>query len=338
MVSGEIAQRPASHARVADEEQAMMCGMFRNLGRHLAIFYLPELYEQMMVLTLSQAVSPHSAAERIFGLSLQKLGIGIAERWRLPKPIIRTMSAAAGYSGQSAREEDRLIELAEFSNELCDIVASAPLQYRPQAITNLLVRHSNLMKIDQEEIAELLQSVQQSFEQRYASLLGPDAKASRFSRNLVTLVSETESAVKSATREHANQPPSATNFEAKAAGMSKHQKFETTSLRQAPARPLAQRIQLAKVEVSAAMSLLPAPSLVVDNDCSLADGIDARVAEISSVLEREGNSDKLLNRILSLFAECLGQSNILVLKANNGKDELNVAGGLRKDTDRRTFG
>jgi hypothetical protein len=59
---------------------------------------------------------------------LQKLGIGIAERWRLPKPILRTMSAVPSLGGQHAREEDRVVELAEISNELCEIVCNVSEQ------------------------------------------------------------------------------------------------------------------------------------------------------------------------------------------------------------------
>ena len=333
LVSGEITQQLAPYAHVTDEEQAMMCGMFRNLGRHLAIVYLPELYEQVMTLVQANGVSLHTAAERILGLSFQKLGIGIAERWRLPKPIIRTMSSISGFTGHCAREEDRIVQLADFSNELCDIVVTMTLQQRPLAITNLLVRHKSLLTIDQDELAELLQSVQLSFEQRYASLLGLDAKNSRFSRNVTTLVSQPEDDARDETMERANLAQMSEALEAEAVGMGRNQLPVAARARPARARPQAQRIQLAKVNVSDAEVGTIAQSPAIDNAACSIDRMKEIANELSATLEREGRSDRLLNRILTVFAEHLGQTRLLVLKSNGGKGELIVAGGVRDDLD-----
>ncbi len=198
LISGEIAQQFAPYAKVSDAEQAMICGMFRNFGRHLAIVYFPELYDQILSLSKSERVSVDLASERILGLSLRKLGLGVAERWRLPKAILGIMSNIPGMSGRWAHEEDRIVALAEFSNELCEIVASESEQTRPLAIANLLLHHKALLTIEQETMAELLQSVQESFERRYSSLLGLDSTKSSFSRNVVDLVSEPASKVRPA--------------------------------------------------------------------------------------------------------------------------------------------
>jgi len=198
LISGEIAQQFAPYAKVSDAEQAMICGMFRNFGRHLAIVYLPELYDQILALSQSERVTLDLASERILGLSLRKLGLGVAERWRLPKAILGIMSNIPGMSGRWAHEEDRIVALAEFSNELCEIVASESVQTRPLAIANLLLRHKALLTIEQETMAELLQSVQESFERRYSSLLGLDSTKSSFSRNVGDLALEPASQVRPA--------------------------------------------------------------------------------------------------------------------------------------------
>jgi serine/threonine-protein kinase len=336
LVSGEITQQLAPFAHVIDDEQAMMCGMFRNLGRHLAIVYLPELFEQAIGIMQSSGVSLQTAAERVFGLSLQKLGIGIAERWRLPKPIIRTMSSISGLTAHSAREEDRIVELADFSNELCDIVVTVTLQQRPQAITNLLVRHKNLLTIDQEKLAELLQAVQSSFEQRYASLLGLDAKNSRFSRNVSTLVSQPDDSARDETLERTNQLQVSLAFEAEAVGMRRSQSPVSARLRPARPRPQAQRIQLAKVNVLDEGQGATDLNLAIGNaGCSI-DRMKEIADELSAALDREGRSDKLLNRIIAVIGEQLGQTRLLVLRSNSGKTELIVAGGLRGDLDALT--
>ena len=196
LISGEIAQQFAPYANVSDAEQAMICGMFRNFGRHLAIVYLPALYDRILELAQSDGVSLDLASERVLGLSLRKLGLGVGERWCLPKPILGVMSNTPGMSGRWAHEEDRIVALAEFSNELCEIVASESAQTRPLAIGNLLLRYKALLTIDPETMAQLLQSVQESFERRYSSLLGLDSTKSSFSRNVVALVSVPESHIR----------------------------------------------------------------------------------------------------------------------------------------------
>ena len=184
LMSGEIAQQFASYAKVSDAEQAMLCGMFRNFGRHLAIVYLPVLFDQILTLTQAGRVTLELASERVLGLSLRKLGLGVAERWRLPKPLLGVMSNVPGLSGRWAREEDRMVALAEFSNELCEIMVFESAQIQPLAIENLLMRYKSLLTVDLATLAELLQSVQESFDRRYSSLLGLDSTKSRLSRNV----------------------------------------------------------------------------------------------------------------------------------------------------------
>ena len=188
LVSGEIAQQFAAYAQVSDSEQAMLCGTLRNFGRHLAIVYLPNWYDQMVAVSQSNNVDLEIAAERILGISLRKLGLGVAELWQLPKPILGVMSNVPGLSGRWAREEDRMVALAEFSNELCELVATESAQARPLAISNLLLQHRALLTIEPETMAELLQSAQESFERRYSSLLGLDSTKCSFYRNVAALV------------------------------------------------------------------------------------------------------------------------------------------------------
>jgi len=83
-----------------------------------------------------------------------------------------------------------MVALAEFSSELCEVVASESTQTRNLAIENLLLRYKSLLSIDLATMTELLQSVQESFERRYSSLLGLDSTRSRLSRNVFSLVAE----------------------------------------------------------------------------------------------------------------------------------------------------
>ncbi|HEY5955189.1 MAG TPA: HDOD domain-containing protein, partial [Polyangiaceae bacterium] len=196
LISGEIAQQFAPYAQVSDAEQAMLCGMFHNFGQHLAIVYLPKLYDQILALSVSEHIDLDHACERIVGLSLRKLGLGVGERWHLPKPLLGVMSNVPGLSGRWAHEEDRMVALAEFSNALCQIIASDSVQTRPLVMARLLLRYNALLTIEPATMVELLKSVQESFERRYASLLGLDSTRGSFSRDLLSVALAPESRVR----------------------------------------------------------------------------------------------------------------------------------------------
>jgi len=187
LVSGEIAQQFAPYASVSDAEQALMCGKFRNLGQHLACRYLPELDREHHARLTGKSVNSDAAAEAVFGISLRKFGLGVAERLGLPKPIVRSLSNVPGLSGRWAHEEDRMVALAEFSNALCALVNDESAQARPLALANLLLRHKALLIIDPLSMPELLKSVQESFERRYSSLLGSVTASSQFARNVTAM-------------------------------------------------------------------------------------------------------------------------------------------------------
>jgi len=188
LVSGEIARQVSSGAQLDDSEQATICSMFRNLGRHLVLVYLPETYDEILALMERQGIGMEAAAERILGLSMHKLGVGIAERWRLPSRIIAAMRTVPERASKLTREEDKLAALADFSNHLCEIVIG---EYsgdeRSAALRNLLGRHKNLIHLEDDELNDLMLSTQKSFEQRYASLLGAATKSCRFAQAVATL-------------------------------------------------------------------------------------------------------------------------------------------------------
>ena len=171
--------------------------MFHNVGRHLAFVYLPKRYDEMLAISQSNNINLEIAAERVLGLSLRKLGLGVAELWQLPKPILGVMSNVPGLSGRWAREEDRMVALAEFSHELCELLATKSSQARPPAIADLLRHHRRLLAIEPETMAELLQSAHESFERRYSSLIGLDPTKNSFYRNVVALVPPSERQIES---------------------------------------------------------------------------------------------------------------------------------------------
>jgi HD-like signal output (HDOD) protein len=180
LISGEIARILAPRAGVKDTELASMCAMFRNLGQQLVMEYLPEEYHKLVQLAALERISRAQAAQRVLGMTLPRVGLGVAERWCLPMLMRGAMSSNPKSDSPLVREEDRLGALAKLSNDLCHIVATGDRPSYKQTMTRLLALHKNLLSMHDQDISSLLGIVCKSFETRYSALFGPYHKKSRF--------------------------------------------------------------------------------------------------------------------------------------------------------------
>jgi len=184
LVSGELARQIAELTRQVDPEQALVCAMFRNLGRHLVVVYLPDLFALTLEASARDKVSEAVAAERVLGISLRKIGIGVAERWHLPTRVIAAMAGGTLDPNAIWDEEDRLLGLSQFSNELSDLVATGAGP-ADAAMKKLLAKHQGVATFDDGALEALLGRVSESFRKRYASLLGKKVAGNRFLTSLL---------------------------------------------------------------------------------------------------------------------------------------------------------
>jgi serine/threonine protein kinase len=180
LISGEIARLLAPRAGVRDVELAMMCAMFRNLGQQLVLEYLPDEYEKINELMRRERISQISAAQRVLGMSMPKIALGVAERWCLPASMRVAMSQNPRLDAPLVREEDRMSALAKLSNDLCHVVATAEGQSYKPLMHRLFQTHKRLVTLDDKALNALIGTVCKSFEARYSALFGPYHKKSRF--------------------------------------------------------------------------------------------------------------------------------------------------------------
>jgi serine/threonine protein kinase/HD-like signal output (HDOD) protein len=181
LVSGEIARILADVVNVPlDSEMAMMAATFRNLGQHLVMQYLPEEFDKIDAVVVKDKVSVSVASERLLGLSLRKVGQGVMERWQLPKTLSDAVGVQTRRGDRLDRDIDRLSALAQFSNDLCEIVARGSQTTWTRSIQRLLERNANLLSMEEIQVAALVGTISQSFEERFAALLGPYSTRSRF--------------------------------------------------------------------------------------------------------------------------------------------------------------
>jgi serine/threonine protein kinase/HD-like signal output (HDOD) protein len=322
LVSSEISRELHFEAELDDPEQAVVCSMFRNLGRHLVLVYLPEMYDQILGLMQQEHLPLNTASERVLGISMHKLGVGIAERWRLPQRMIQSMAVIPERTGRLFREEDRLSALAEFSNQLCEIVSSdLDATMRDNALSALTSKHKHLLTLNTDDMTELLVRVQESFEQRYTSLLGAATKTSRFSKNVSHLVEKSAN-----TPDNIAQPKPTVEKKPRAViGGAPPQPIApanvvVASVRGAKAKPAVARLQLGKAVAD------PAPSEEMGE-------IERHVAALQSQQAEGTPNESLLTALLKSIADTLHLPRLLVLKATTNNRELVVCAGVGEDID-----
>jgi hypothetical protein len=263
-----------------------------------------------------ERLSPRVASERVLGVSFGRLGLTVAQTWRLPARMLSAITSLPSSGGPLTRAEDKLSALSEFANELCEIVAAERGPARDRAIAELLLRHKHLLSIDQEAVVALLASVQDAFQQRYSALFGLDLGASRFLNNVGDVV-----------KTHAEstaQPslPLSSSVELPTESDPAGALPEAASASEAHAEPkhVVARLQLGK-------QIAPAHAHAHDHSFS------ERVEAIRLASTQGASVDEVLSRALGLWATAVGSSNLLVLVASPSRDELLVRFGLRDDIE-----
>jgi len=302
LVSSEIGRHLAAASRVNDDE-ATVCAMFKNLGRHLVLVYLPELYDQIEAQVASGSTTVSAASKRVLGATFEELGTAIAKAWQLPEHVVGAIGTTGVPDGELERPGDRLNALARFANELCDIVTRETPETRERAIKRLLAGYKNLIGINGEALAEMLTHIEESLSERYAALLGGDLKSSRFVMNV------------------SGAPPAAPGHAPELVdGHAAPRARPVASFFASAAKPREQRLELGRQLPAGATEGTSAP-------------LEQRIAELRVSADRGMPADTVLTEALRLVAEHTRARSPLVLTATANKQHLVVRFGLRDDLD-----
>ena len=183
-MSGMIAEDLAVKMGFKDTEEAFICAMLRNLGKHLVIFYFPEEYQQIKRRMIQKDIDELAASRAILGISYQELGAGIAKAWKFPEKIVGSMKDLARGEIERAKTGDEMLRnLSFFSNTLCHIASTLDGEERDKALRGLLKRFEASVPVPKRQIAKLLDSARKKVED-YSGTLKINTAKSRFLRNL----------------------------------------------------------------------------------------------------------------------------------------------------------
>ena len=156
-LAGLISRHLARRERMRGAEEAFICGMCKNLGENLVIFYFPDEFEAIVELQREKQLDKAAAARGVLGVDYAELGSAVAKTWNLPRSIIETIRGIApGPVRAPDGDEERLRNLAIFANDLCDQIAADDNNADIASIQVLLDRFANSVELDTEYVVKLI--------------------------------------------------------------------------------------------------------------------------------------------------------------------------------------
>lgn len=151
--SGVVAAQLSGRQGICDIEEAMVCSMFHNLGRMLAIYYFFEESQEISHL-MEQGESEEEAAVKILGIPYAELGLGVVRSWNFPPRLLAGMRKLSGEKIKAAHGElDNLAMTVNLAHELCEISTSANIRNKQQSLADLAARYGDAIKISDQELS-----------------------------------------------------------------------------------------------------------------------------------------------------------------------------------------
>lgn len=197
--AGIVAAQFAAEHNIRDAEEAMICSMFRNLGKILASFYFFEESQQIARM-VEQAITEDAAATQVLGVTYNELGIGIAKSWNFPLRLIRGMRKLNGDKiPKQYNEIDNLAVTVNLAHELCAIAASqAQLPGKSSALSVLTKRYEHAITLSEQQLRKALETGLTELAAR-ARIIGLDIAGSTLLTRVHVWVGEPSNASKAQT-------------------------------------------------------------------------------------------------------------------------------------------
>ena len=160
LMSGIISREQAKNIPQLDEddtETVFIASLFHTLGRLLTIYYLAEEYEEIKDLVDHKGLEESQAVLTVLGAHYEDLGKGIAKEWQLPDIIVNSMrKLPEGPVAEPKSNNDRISQLASFSNELCAL-GSEPGN-TDDKLEELAQRYNKSLKLSVNNINKLIET------------------------------------------------------------------------------------------------------------------------------------------------------------------------------------
>lgn len=161
LVAGSVAGSVAGKAQTAFGETGIVCSLLHRIGQLLTAFYLPEAWTRILR-DVADGADEDAAARAVLGMTMGELGLRIAEQWRLPAKILRTMEADVpsqwAETGEATEDEAWLVALTRFSVGSAGVITRIdPAAAGPQ-LADLAEQFGPALKLASEDLVEAVRA------------------------------------------------------------------------------------------------------------------------------------------------------------------------------------
>jgi len=182
--SALMAKDAADAMSVKDSEEAFICAMLHNLGKHIVLLYLPDQWDEISDLIANQGFDKRRASKAVLGITFENLGIAVAKRWKFPPGIINSMKRLCSDDlKKPARKIDELRVLSNFSNEMCRVINKSKGEERKVSLAELTKQYGNHVRLSTKQITGMIEASLGKVK-KHADLIDFDIERSDFYHSL----------------------------------------------------------------------------------------------------------------------------------------------------------
>lgn len=159
-----------------DKEEGFICGVFFNLGRLLAMYYLYDEWGEIEN-RVRAGTSEQEASRAVLGLSLEELGIGVARDWNLPDRMVNSMKRMDGPLPSRPSAGDSLCIAANIGDTLCRIASDTDPAEKKRQLENLAKRGRPRLALTSKDYATAVEDGIETFSQEAKLLISDHSKS-----------------------------------------------------------------------------------------------------------------------------------------------------------------
>jgi HD-like signal output (HDOD) protein len=149
LLTANHARSVANRSGTAANDEAYLCGMFRNLGEVLVASHLPDRYAAILRRMREASCGEQQAASQILGFGYEALGEALAAKWNMP-PLVQ----------QSFRVPDPpkhpVDRIVSFGHALTTVVYRRDPQTACAGLTALLQKFGPMLGLEPDDVRDIL--------------------------------------------------------------------------------------------------------------------------------------------------------------------------------------
>ncbi len=185
-LSAVLAKDLSKKVKEVDAEEAFIGAMFHRLGRHLAIYYFPEEFDEIKTLVAQRGQPETQVAREVLGTGYAEFGMAVAKQWNFPEKLQLAMAPQRdGKIPAPTSAAQKGAQLAAYANEVAEAIAqSRDDEDQELRLKKLADRYDACVKLP---AADLRESVGRAVEatRLHANLLTVDVQTSGFFKRVV---------------------------------------------------------------------------------------------------------------------------------------------------------